>query len=40
SSSIRSAERGMVNKEPTMASQPLDPIDAPDVDTDAQTRIR
>ncbi|GJT20139.1 hypothetical protein Tco_0878845 [Tanacetum coccineum] len=40
SSSIRSAERGMVNKEPTMASQPLDPIDTPAVDTDAQTRIR
>ncbi|GJX35517.1 tRNA (guanine(26)-N(2))-dimethyltransferase [Tanacetum coccineum] len=33
-------ERGMVNKEPTMASQPLDSINTPAVDTNAQTRIR
>ncbi|PWA68830.1 hypothetical protein CTI12_AA304970 [Artemisia annua] len=40
SSNIRSEGRGMVNKEPTMASQPLAPIGTPTVDTDAQTGIR
>ncbi|GJT78249.1 potassium channel KAT3-like protein [Tanacetum coccineum] len=40
SSSIRFEERGIVNKETAMASQPLDPIDNPVVDTDAQTGIR
>ncbi|GKE30487.1 potassium channel KAT3-like protein [Tanacetum coccineum] len=33
-------QRGMVNKEPTMASQPLDSINTPAVDTNAHTRIR
>ncbi|GKC55463.1 hypothetical protein Tco_1078208 [Tanacetum coccineum] len=40
SSNIHTEGRGMVNKEPIMASQPLAPISTSTLDTDAHTEIR